>query len=81
MLPLLLKIKYLVLVILVKNTDYNTKINEMEKKIADHSHEKYITTEVNKFTAEIVDLRLKGTNLACKSDIANNVKRHIFIIN
>ena len=31
---------------LVKKTDYNTKINETEKKITDHYHDKYITTPV-----------------------------------
>ena len=81
MLPLLLKIKYLVLVISVKNTDYSTKINEFENKITDHSHDICITTKFNKFTAEMFDLRLKGANLACKSDIANIMERHIFIIN
>ena len=45
---------------LVKKNDYNTKINEIEKKITDHDHNTYITTsEVNKFTVEIFDLRLK----------------------
>ena len=29
---------------LVKKTEYNTKINETEKKITDHDHDKYITT-------------------------------------
>ena len=29
---------------LVKKTCYNTKINEIEKKITDHNHDKYITT-------------------------------------
>ena len=37
----------------MKKTDYNTKVNEMEKKITDHKHGKYITTpEFNKLTAE-----------------------------
>ena len=36
---------------LVKKTDYNTKISEIEKKITDHDHDKYITTqEFNKLT-------------------------------
>ena len=37
---------------LVRKTDYNTKINEIEKKNADHDHSnKYITTqELNKST-------------------------------
>ena len=29
---------------LVKNTDYSTKMNEIEKKVTDHDHDKYITT-------------------------------------
>ena len=29
---------------LVKKTDYNTKISELEKKLTDHDHGKYITT-------------------------------------
>ena len=39
---------------LLKKTDYNTKMNEIEKKITDHDHSnKYITTqEFNKLTAE-----------------------------
>ena len=38
---------------LVKNIDYDTKVNEIENKNTDHSHDKYITaTEFNKLTAE-----------------------------
>ena len=45
MLLLLLKIKYLMLVIELKKADYNTKISEIENKIiTDHDHDKYITT-------------------------------------
>ena len=29
---------------LVKKIDYNTKIDEIEKKITDHNHDKYIAT-------------------------------------
>ena len=37
------------LVVLLIKTDYNTKINEIEKKLTDENHEKYITTpEFNK---------------------------------
>ena len=64
---------------LVKKADYSTKISEIEKKISDHHHDKYITTpECNKFTAEIFDLKLKPTNLASISDIANFVKKTDF---
>ena len=41
---------------LVTKTDYNPKINEIEKKISDNDHDKYITTsEFNKLTTEILD--------------------------
>ena len=37
------------LVVLLIKKDYNTKINEIEKKLTDDNHEKYITTpEFNK---------------------------------
>ena len=33
----------------MKKTDYNTKISDIENKISDHNHDKYITTsEFNK---------------------------------
>ena len=62
---------------LVKKTNYNTNISEIENKITtDHDHDKYITThEFNKVTAENFTLRLAQANLASKSDIANFVKK------
>ena len=59
---------------LVKKTNYNTKINETENKIAtDHDHDKYITThEFNKLTSENFTARLVQSYLARKSDIANS---------
>ena len=34
-------------------TDYNIKIDEIEKKILDHDHDKYYTTQIfNKSTAD-----------------------------
>ena len=54
---------------LVKKTDYNTKISEIEKKVADHNREKYITTpELNKFRAEIFPARLAQASLITKAD-------------
>ena len=65
------------LVIQSKKSDYNTKINEIEKKIADHDHSnKFITTqEFNKLTLDNFAARLAQTNLASKNDIADLVKR------
>ena len=38
---------------LVSKTDYNTKISEIEGKINNHNHEKYITTpEFNRLTTK-----------------------------
>ena len=67
------------LIIQSKKTDYNTKINKIEKKITDFNHDKYTTTpELNRFTAEIFAARLKQANLASKSDITNFVKKGRF---
>ena len=44
---------------LVTKTDYNTTISDIEKKITNHSHDKYITTpEFNKLTTENFEVRL-----------------------
>ena len=67
------------LLIQSKKTDYNKKINEIEKKTSDHNYDKYITTpEFNKLTAESFAARLAQANLASKSDIVNFVKKTNF---
>ena len=54
---------------LVKNTDYYTKISDIEKKITDHNHDKYITTpEFNNLAARVFTARLSQANLATKAD-------------
>ena len=59
---------------LVKKTDYDTKINKIEKKVTDHDHDKYITTpELNKLTAENFAARLAQTNLITKADFNNKL--------
>ena len=60
-------------------TDYNTKVREIEKKNTDHVHDKYITaSEFNKLTAENFAVRLTHENLASKNDITNFVNRTDF---
>ena len=62
---------------LVKKTD--TKINEIEKKITDHNHDKQFTTqEFNKLTLENFAARLAQANLESKNDIANFVRKTDF---
>ena len=65
---------------MVKKSDYNTKINEIENKItANHAHDKYITTqECNKLNAENFTASLAEANLGSKNDIANFVKETDF---
>ena len=54
---------------LVKKTDYSTKISELEKKLTDHNHEKYITTpEFNTLAAHVFNARLAQANLITKTD-------------
>ena len=44
---------------LVRKTDYNTKSSEIEKKVGDHNHDKYITTPgFDKFNLEVSEARL-----------------------
>ena len=52
---------------LVKNTDYNTKISEIEIKSNNHNHDKNITTpEFNKLTAKNFSAKLKQANYQAK---------------
>ena len=59
---------------LVKKTDYDAKVNEIEKKITNHTHDKYITTpEFNKLTAENFVARLAQADLVTKTDFDNKL--------
>ena len=54
---------------LVKKTDFNTKMSDIEKKITDHNHDKYITTpEFNTMVADVFNVRLAQTNVITKTD-------------
>ena len=54
---------------LVKKTDYETKISEIEKKVSDHNHDKYITTPgFNNLAAGVFTARLAQANLVTKTD-------------
>ena len=57
------------LVVLLKKTDYNTKINSIENKLNNHNHDKYIdTSEFNILAADVFDARLAEANLITKAD-------------
>ena len=47
-----------------------TKISEIEMKIYNHDHDRYITAqEINKLTSETFAVRLAQVNLTTKADI------------
>ena len=78
---------------LVKKADYNTKISELEKKLTDHNHDKYITTpQFNTLTASVFNAGLAQANLIAKTDfgaklsslnrkITSNKTKHLFVEN
>ena len=78
---------------LVGKTDYNAKITEIDKKLTDHNHDKYITTpEFNTLAANVFNVRLVQANLVTKTDldaklsnlnrkITSNKTRHLLIDN
>ena len=61
---------------MVKKTDYNTKICDIEKKITDHNHDKYITTpEFNTLGADVFNSRLAAqTDLIRKPEFDFELK-------
>ena len=62
-------------ILVKKKTDYNIKISEIEKKLTDHSHDKYITkSEFNKVTKEVFDVRLKQANLVRRTEFDNKLR-------
>ena len=73
---------------LVKKTDHNTKISDIEKKIIDHNHGKYITTpEFNTMAAGAFNARLAAqTDLIRKPEfdfklkgISDRVTKHLLV--
>ena len=59
---------------LVNKTDYKTKITEIEKKLGNHYHDKYITTpEFHDLTADVFTARLAQTNLVTKTNFDNKI--------
>ena len=56
----------------MKKTDYDTKVTEIENKLNNHNHNKYITTqEFSTLAADVFNARLSQTNLVAKTDFDN----------
>ena len=54
---------------LVKKTNYDTELSELEKKLIDHDYDKYITApEFNTLAADVFNARLTQATLIKKTD-------------
>ena len=54
---------------LVEKKDYDTKVSELEEKLTDHNHDKYITTpQFHTVAARVFNARLAQANLITKID-------------
>ena len=81
------------LLALLKKTDYNAKITEIENKLNNHNHDKYITTpEFNTLATDVFNARLAQANLVAKTDfngklwslnrkITSNKSKHVLVEN
>ena len=62
------------LLVLLKNIDYHAKVTEIEDKLNNHNHGKYITTpEFSTLTAGVFNASLEQANLVRKTDFDNTV--------
>ena len=61
------------LVVLLKKTDYDTKITEIENRLTNHNHDKYISTPEFNNLAAVFNARLPQANLVMKTNFDNTV--------
>ena len=78
---------------LVKKTDYNTKVAEIENKLINHNHDKYIDTqEFNKLAVDVFNARLVQAKSITKTEfdsklsnlnrkITSNKSKHLLKMN
>ena len=78
---------------LVKKIDYNTKVTEIENKIDNHKHDKYvITPEINTSVADVFNARLPREKLITRTNfdaklssfitkITSNKTKHLLVEN
>ena len=64
----------MLVVLLKKTTNYDTKVTEIENKLNNYNHDKYITTpEFNTLAADLFNARLSLANLVTKTIFDNTV--------
>ena len=62
---------------LVEKTDYDTKICEIENKICDHNHDKYVTAaEFNILVTRVFNTRLAQTHLVKETNFDAKLQSH-----
>ena len=65
------------LIILLKKTDYDTKITGIENKLNNHNHDKHIDNSVfNKLAVDVFNARITQTNLITKTDFDAKLSSH-----
>ena len=76
---------------LVKGTDYNYEVTEIENKLNNRDHDKYIdTSEFNKLAGDVFNARSAQGNLVTKTDfddklsnlnrkITSNKAKHVLV--
>ena len=61
---------------LIKKTDYNTRVTEIENKLNDHNHDKYIdSSEFNKLATTVFNAGIAQANLITKVDFDAKLSR------
>ena len=60
----------------MKKTDYDTKVAEIEEKLTDHDHDKYITTPEFNTLAAVFNARQAQANLITKTDFDAKLSIH-----
>ena len=54
---------------LVKKTDYNTKVTEIQNRLNNHNHDKYVDTlEFYKLAVDVFNARIAQASLVTKTD-------------
>ena len=61
---------------LLKKADYNTKVTEIENKLNEHNHDKYIdASEFTKLAVDVFNARITQGNLVTKTDFDAKLSR------
>ena len=62
----------------LKKKDNNTKVTDIENKLNNHNHDKFIDTqEFNKLVADVLNARIAQANLITKADLMLSLNKKI----